>query len=288
MQLNLVIGSRGFIGSHYISFTKAARQHSFEIPNSQALGRLLANGFEIDFVQVSSIFWMAGASSPSNTNSEFDLCYRQDMEYLKDFLTFLINRNWRGRLVFLSSGGCVYKESVNPINESYTLQPNNAYGRLKLEQERLILNSGINYSILRVSNVYGHRKNVTYGQDVISNWLSRYKTNGVCNVFGSLDSFRDYINIEDVISAISLAGRYEGQNHILNVGSSVPVRTREIVDFFITYTHGGIKFNFESARNFDRNGYLLDYSQAQEILGWNPMRSKKLDLEKFIFEQLKV
>jgi len=231
---------------------------------------------------------MAGKSGPSNTTSELDLFYRHDKDSLDRFLNLLIEKNWRGRFVFLSSGGCVYKESTEPISETYELQPNNTYGKLKLEQEASILKSGINYSILRVSNVFGYRKHITYGQDVISNWLSRYRSQEVCHVFGSLHSFRDYINIRDVVSAISLASKYEGQNHILNIGSSIPIKTRELVDFFITYTNGGIKFNFGSARNFDRKGYLLDYSQAQKIIGWAPRLSKKIDLEKFIIEQLKV
>jgi nucleoside-diphosphate-sugar epimerase len=287
LRLDLVVGSKGFIGAHYISFANAVHQKSFEIPTSQALSRFLADDFDIDLARVSTILWMAGKSGPSNTTSKFDLCYRQDKENLQDFLNFLMNKKWRGRFVFLSSGGCVYKESVNPISESYTLQPNNAYGKLKLEQEHLILDSGINYSILRVSNVFGLRTHITYGQDVISNWLSRYRNNEVCDVFGSLDSFRDYINIEDVISAISITSRFQGQNHIINIGSAIPVRTKDLVEFFTTHTHGRINFKFESARNFDRSGYLLDYSQAQLILGWTPMRSKKADLENFIITQLK-
>ncbi len=285
--MNLVVGSKGFIGTHYISFINAVNQKSYEIPTSQALSQFLADASHIDLARVSEILWMAGKSGPSNTTSNFDLCYRQDKENLHDFLNLLMHKKWRGRFVFLSSGGCVYKESVNPISESHTLQPNNAYGKLKLEQERLILNSGINYSILRVSNVFGVRRRISDGQDVISNWLSRYRNNKVCNVFGSLDSFRDYINIEDVISAISLASRFEGQNHILNIGSATPVRTNDLVNYFITHTNGSIEFSFESARNFDRNGYLLDYSQAQSILGWIPKRSKKADLENFIVAQLK-
>jgi nucleoside-diphosphate-sugar epimerase len=287
LRLNLVVGSKGFIGTHYISFTSAVNQTTFEIPTSQALSRFLADDFGIDLARVSTILWLAGKAGPSNTTSKFDLCYRQDKENLQDLLNFLMNKKWRGRFIFLSSGGCVYKESVNAISESYILQPNNAYGKLKLEQESLILNSGINYSILRVSNVFGFRRRITYGQDVISNWLSRYRNNEVCDVFGSLDSFRDYINIEDVISAISLASKFEGQNHILNIGSSIPVRTKDLVNFFITHTNGRINFHFGSARNFDRSGYLLNCSQAQLILGWTPMRSKKVDLESFIITQLK-
>ena len=284
--MNLVIGSKGFIGTHYISFVNSVNQKCFEIPTSQAFSELLAGKFDINFAQVSNILWMAGKSGPSNTTSEFDLFYRQDRDRLEQFLNLLIAKSWRGRFVFLSSGGCVYKESTKPISETYELQPNNTYGKLKLEQEALILKSGINYSILRVSNVFGYRKRITYGQDVISNWLSRYRSQEVCHVFGSLHSFRDYINIVDVVSAISLASKYEGQNHIFNIGSALPIRIQDLVDIFMKHTNENIAFSFGSSRNFDRSGYLLDYTQAQLLMGWNPLHSKKWDIENFIAAQL--
>ena len=276
------------IGAEYTAQLKELKVESFLISSMKALQNFLDNPEKVDIGVVSSVVWVAGKSLPTNTHSKFDLAYIQDYRSLNLFIDFLSKREWRGRFIFLSSGGCVYKESSNPLTENSVLSPNNTYGKLKLEQEKLIQASTLSFSILRVSNVFGLRKIVTPGQDVINNWIHSYKRREKCKVFGNLRTFRDYINVSDVVKAIILAAESLDKNYILNVGSGEKTSIEDLVEILSRCTAERIQFDFQNAREFDRNGYVLDITKAKTLLNWYPERSRKNNISDFISEQISI
>jgi UDP-glucose 4-epimerase len=284
--LDIIVGNRGFIGNELTTHLKELQIDCFTIPSREALQNFVTNPRDIDILNISNVVWLAGKSLPMNTSSRHDLNYRNDFESLELFINVLRRHDWQGRIIFLSSGGCIYRESPYSLTENSSLQPNNAYGQLKLDQEKLIQVSSVAYSILRVSNVFGFRNKVTPGQDVISNWIDCYSKGEQCKVFGSLKSFRDFINVLDVVKAIRLASQSIQCNYIVNIGSGEKISTEQLVEIFLNCTHGKIRFDFQHAREFDRNGYVLDVSKAKYILNWNPDHSKQIDVLNFIAEQI--
>lgn len=284
--MDIIVGNRGFIGNGYTTRLKELDLDFFTIPSRQALQNFISDSRGIDIADVSNVVWLAGESMPMNTSTRHDLNYRNDFESLELFINFLSRNEWQGRIIFLSSGGCIYGESPYSLTENSSLQPNNAYGQLKLDQEKLIQDSPVAYSILRVSNVFGHRNKIMPGQDVINNWINCYTKGEQCKVFGSLKSYRDFINVLDVIKAIRLASQSIERNYIVNIGSGEKISTEELVEIFLNCTYGKIRFDFQHAREFDRNGYVLDVSKAKSVLGWNPEHSKTIHLLNFISRQI--
>ena len=55
----------------------------------------------------------------------------------------------------VTSSAAVYKSSDGIVSESSDTKPSSPYGQSKLDMEKIIISSGINYSILRLFNVYG-------------------------------------------------------------------------------------------------------------------------------------
>ncbi len=284
--MDVIVGSQGFIASHYIDSTYKVNNVHYKVPSLRFMLDIILGIEIVDLDKVQNILWLAGKSFPFNTTSKNDPGYVYDLETLTSFLNFLIENKWKGRFIFLSSGGCVYAQSHNALTEGSKLQPNNLYGRLKVEQENLIINSGITFTILRVSNVFGHRVRVTSGQDVINNWIRNFKVGNICQVYGSLETFRDYINVIDVVSAISLATTKSDSSHILNIGSGVILSTKELVEIFDKCTSREIKFDFKGARSIDRFGYVMDISLASSVLGWAPKYSDKISISQFIKKEL--
>lgn len=284
--MDIIVGNKGFIGNEYTTSLKGLDLDCFTIPSREALQDFISESRGIDIAGVSNVVWLAGKSVPMNTSTRHDLNYRNDFESLELFINFLGGHEWQGRIIFLSSGGCIYEESPYLLTENSSLQPNNAYGQLKLEQENLIQDSPVAYTILRVSNVFGHRNKIMPGQDVINNWINCYTKGEQCKVFGSLKSYRDFINVLDVIKAIRLASQSIERNYIVNIGSGNKISTQELVEIFLNCTRGKIRFDFQHAREFDRNGYVLDVSKAKSVLGWIPEHSKTIHLLNFISRQI--
>jgi UDP-glucose 4-epimerase len=285
--LNVIVGSEGFIGQHYTRCLTNINEDFFRVPTREALLNIISANRALTLGEVSNVIWLAGKTFPFNCTSINNPNYMNDLESLDCFLEFLQGRRWSGRFIFLSSGGCVYASSSNPLSESSKLGPNNLYGTLKLEQEKLVIASGIMHSILRVANVFGHKNRIISGQDVISNWISNYKLGNTCEVYGNLDSFRDYINVIDVVRAIMSCSMNSTVNHLLNIGSGEVMQTRELMELFTRHTHGQIKFHFKNSREIDRNGYVLDISHAKKVLGWIPTNSHISDVSDFIVEELR-
>ena len=278
LSLNLIIGSRGFIG-HNLTLQLQREQKMFHaLPTYESYSDFIAVTKKAYLDSLSNIIWVAGKASPSNTKSRQDHLFTMELSGLNNLLKFLSHNQWSGKLIFLSSGGCIYKTSSLPLNEECELAPNNYYGELKLEQESLIISSQVRHSILRVSNVYGYRESLKPGKDVISTWLHNALNKETCQVFGDLSSYRDYINISDLVMAISLATQPCTSNNIINIGSGIRISTSELIEIFSRASKETIHFDFQTARDFDRKGFVLDIYRANEVLGWKPKSSMKRDL----------
>jgi UDP-glucose 4-epimerase len=276
-----IAGDRGFIGS---SLAKIMLESEFEvfgfnssnptIVEPQKMNSLLRN--------VDTLVWAATKVNPIIAENKPELLDRE----LKDWGEFL--RYWekekkkKARLVFLSSGGCVYSGRDLPFKEEFPDLGINAYGLHKVQMEKILQNSITNWTILRLSNVYGLGQESGRGQGVIAEWRKSLKENHFINVFGSLDSFRDYIHIKDACEAIILSTGPEGQDQVFNVGSGEKTTLRELLDHVEKISKTNFQLNIFEGRQSDRDGYHLDISRFKNTFGWSP----KVSLEKGLREIL--
>lgn len=105
------------------------------------------------------------------------------------------------RLVFLSSGGAVYGESRGASERSLP-RPASYYGAHKYLAERYVELSGLPYAIARLSNVYGPGQRSDLEGGVVSIFLERLRNGVPVTIHGSGDQRRDFVHVEDVVSAI--------------------------------------------------------------------------------------
>jgi nucleoside-diphosphate-sugar epimerase len=119
-------------------------------------------------------------------------------------------------IIFLSSGGCIYTAGAQSFSEEDEAFGANQYGRLKIAMENELIKSGLPNSILRVANVYGPNQPYGRGQGVIAEWIHSIQNSKEIRVYGELNSFRDYLFIEDLCFAIQLVIEHEGLEKIFN------------------------------------------------------------------------
>lgn len=270
---HLVIGSAGFIGSRLLK--RLGSSSTIGIPSRALFQELMDIKRSICF---ESVYWAAGSIMPA-TSSNLEIKSSYDYRDLARFLQ--VFRGRYSRLIYLSSGGCVYGPGNGPFNEDSVASPVNQYGELKLACERLINTESELNIVLRTANVFGIGQIARKSQGVLPHWIESIKSNAPLNVLGELKSFRDYVDVDSVLDAIQLANNHSNSD-IFNVGSGIPTTLAELISIFQEVVGKNLPLKLFDAREPDRLGYYLDCTKAKSVLGWNFRDNVRKSIERVV------
>ena len=90
---------------------------------------------------------------------------------------------------------------------------------------------------------------------------------------GNLDPKRDYVNVSDVVSAITtIINSYKGRFDVFNIGSGKEYSVCEILELIekIIGRKVGIMQRKDRIRTSDRMHLLANIDHITNELGWNP------------------
>lgn len=182
------------------------------------------------------------------------------------------------KIVFISSGGTVYGRPVSlPVCENDPTEPECSYGvtKLMIEKYLALFNHlyGLEYTVLRLSNPYGSRQNPNGIQGAISVFLGKVATNNPIQIWGDGKVIRDYIYIDDLVDAISIAIKTNTPYRIFNIGSGKGVSLNEIIEVIHQVTKNAVPVEYQSKRSFDIPEIILDVSRANQQLKWTATTS---------------
>ncbi len=191
------------------------------------------------------------------------------------------------RVIFISSGGTVYGiPQRNPIDEQHPTDPISSYGITKLALEKYVAMyaaaAGIDYLILRPSNVYGEGQRLQIGQGVIGVLIDRALRGQELEVWGTGDSLRDYIYIADFIVAVLSLLTYTGSFRIFNVSGGKGHSVQDILGILQRQLGRLPKIRYEPARGFDVPANVLDASLLRAEVGWEPRVQLEEGVERVI------
>jgi UDP-glucose 4-epimerase len=178
------------------------------------------------------------------------------------------------KIIFASSGGAIYGEpSSLPAAESTVEMPISHYGVAKLSVERYLrayhFLHGLKFTILRYANVYGPRQN-PYGEaGVVAIFGGQALRNEVSTIFGDGSKTRDYVFIEDVVTA-NLLALEKGDCGVFNIGRGSQVSDYEIFEAIQRVSGHKNEVRFAPHRAGEVQHIALDSEAAREVLGWTP------------------
>lgn len=142
----------------------------------------------------------------------------------------------KAKVIFSSTGGALYsEEAFLPFTEDSLIKPASPYGIAKRTVETYLEffknQYGLDYTVLRYSNVYGPRQ---AGAEcgVIAIFMNKLIKGEPITVFGDGNSTRDYVFVQDVVSANMLAMNISGT---YNVSTGVGTSVNQIVDLLKPY-----------------------------------------------------
>ena len=184
--------------------------------------------------------------------------------------------------IIYSSSGKVYGPMKNKnISEDDLLEPKNSLGEIeKISEETLRLltkGSKVCLVIARIFNVYGEEQKDSFVIPHILNQLNNAEI-----LLGNLNDYRDYIYVDDAVSALSLLNNtvLPLENNIYNIGTSKPNCVNDILKAIEKSTNKKLNIKTENSRmRFDEN--VSEISDIKKImkLGWEPKFSLEQGLK---------
>jgi len=179
------------------------------------------------------------------------------------------------KVVFTSSGGTVYGEyQGKPFLESATAAPRTLYGLSKLTCENYLElfcnHHNIEYSICRISNLYGPFQNLFGVQGLIAVTIGNLLINKPAEVWGNGENIRDYVFVTDVVKALISSMHYSGEHKKINIGSGEGVSVNEVLDCIQRVSCRSIDRDYLDSANGFVNVNILDTTLAKNVLNWEP------------------
>lgn len=305
----VVTGGAGFIGS---ALTRAlvADSWSVLVADNFSTGFESNIPLEADFIKMDlgeessyknlenvncdAVFHLAGQSSGEGSFKDplYDLkSHVMSTFYLLDWC----KKKHVPRFTYASSMGVYGDPKFLPVNEAHPLQPKTFYAAAKASAEAYITlyqAMGIDTTIFRLFNVYGPGQNLDNKlQGMVSIYLSYILENVPITVRGSKDRFRDFVYIDDVVSAWMLSLENPVSfGKIYNVASGKKTMVEDLIkalknsfgvpDYPVEYKDGTIG---------DQFGIIGDNSLISKELKWKVKTDLQTGLKNMIdFEKARV
>lgn len=183
----------------------------------------------------------------------------------------------------------LYNLQLQATDEDSKIHPSSFYGITKQVQEQMVILATkikkINGFALRYQNVYGPGQSLKNPYTGILSIFSRLALrNETINIFEDGLESRDFVFIDDVVRATvqCLDPDLTGQ-HILNVGSGVPVSVMDVATNIVSYLKSNSEILISGAfREGDIRHNFADLTKAKEILGFEPKFSFREGLHQFL------
>jgi UDP-glucose 4-epimerase len=262
-----VIGSNGFIGRAVVPALRAAGTHVVEFPSQRPF--LRPNGSPTaELAAAGAVCYLASRINPAiaESDAEASAAHLATVRSLLDAL-----RDSGKRVVYPSSGGTIYDTTREPpYAETSPLKAIGRFGAMKIQVEKMLREArGIETVALRVSNAYGPGQVPGKGFGVVASWIAAAARNEPLHVYGSLETTRDFVYIDDICAVFARVLAHEAPPQVVNVGSGVPTTLGELAGAIGDVT-GGVDVVLEPDRGFDVARSWLDVTRAKETLGWTP------------------
>ena len=183
------------------------------------------------------------------------------------------------KIIFSSTGGAIYGEQEEfPATESHPLRPLCPYGVSKLSFEKYLdyysQAFGLQYCILRYSNIYGPRQDPFGEAGVVAIFAERFLGGKQPIINGDGQQTRDFLYVGDVAKANVIALNLEG-SHCFNIGTGQETSINTIFAMMKDLTGSNFKEVHGPEKQGEQKRSVISPQLAQRSIGWRPEVSLK-------------
>lgn len=307
----LITGGAGYIGSHcalkllennqdIIIFDNLSTGHEEIIEILKTVKPFeFIKGDLVNFDEINDVFkkykieyviHFAGLSEVEDSMNNPEKYYQNNVFASMNLFSSMIKNDVK-KIVFSSSAAVYGNPEYLPIDELHPIKPINPYGKTKAMIEDILADYsssyGINSVVLRYFNVAGadskirigewHKKETHLIPNIIKSFsLNEFKLYG--NSWNTKDGtcIRDYINVEDIVSAHILALVYLKNNlkfEIFNLGTNEGNSIKEILSECEKVLNKKINYKIYPKRLGDVEKLVANNQKAKEVLNWDNKKS---------------
>lgn len=294
----LITGISGFIGQHVAS---KFLQEGYDVvgvdikpkPNNPKIESYKHYQIDINSPDFENVFMendielvvhlAANSSVPYSVNNPIE---DAEVNYLGSIRTVSLAKKFGVERFIAASTAALYAHPrYLPVKESHPPNCLSPYAITKQAMEYYIVLSGIDYTILRFSNVYGPGQDKKGEAGVISIFIDAMKANEDVKIYGDGEQIRDFIYVGDVARAIYDVSQSENCiNKIMNISANKATTINEL------FNKLKVLLNYDKApiylpeRDGDIKASILDNSLANETFGFEPT----VDIETGLCETLNI
>jgi UDP-glucose 4-epimerase len=290
----LVTGAAGFIGSHIVDKYVELGHEIVVIDNLSSGNKQNINPkvkfYETDITDLEKIRKIILDEKPDIINhhaaqisvtksiQEPELDFKVNVEAFENIINTAKQANTK-KIIFPSSAAVYGDTKELPTKEDTKKEPMSPYAENKLKAEQLLINSNINFTILRYSNVYGPRQSVEGEAGVVAIFCNKLLKQQTPTIFGDGKQLRDFIFVKDIAEANILV-LDNGDNKIMNISTGKGNTINELFNILKEISEFENEPNYENPRKGDILKSYLDNTKAKEILDWKPETDFKQGLKK--------
>lgn len=281
----LVTGGAGFVGSHIVDCL-VSEGHQVSVVDNLATGNrgnvnqeAVFHEVDIRDEKLEEVFARERpqvvihlAAQISVPKSLEDVFYDESVNVTGTLRVLEMMRKFGAGKIIYSSSAAVYGNPVLlPVEVDHPCAPVSPYGTSKyLAEEYIKLYKrmyGIEFAILRYSNVYGPRQTVSGEAGVIAVFIDRLKKNEALVINGDGKHTRDFVYVEDVARA-NLDALVRGKGIVVNISTGVETSLQELADELQRVAGKEVEVVYGPERPGDILRSRLSPEKAETLLGW--------------------
>jgi len=176
------------------------------------------------------------------------------------------------KIIYTSSmsvyGDGDFKKEIDKVNPISHYGISKFCGELYLKQYK---EYGIDYTIFRLFNVYGFGQDLeNLDQGMVSIYLAQSLKSNTIEVKGSLNRYRNFIYIDDVVNALILGLDDKTKNQTYNVCTSTKTTVKELLDTIFKAHNKVFKIKNIGQYEGDQNGCTGNNEKLKK-LNWKPL-----------------
>ena len=296
----LITGGSGFIGRHLIRVLSQNEDAEIYVlsrkemndPNVTVLHGDVLNAEQIESIfceySFDVVYHFAAITEHHRIVDEKAQTFRTNLQGTINLLESF-NRHCNNSLFVYSSTGKVYgKSNEMPLSESAYVNPQNILGKTKRITEEVIELYAIpknQYLCCRIFNIFGEWQKRSF---VVPTILDQLNESSI--YLGALHDLRDYLYIDDLISAFiacqNNASNFSQVDYV-NIGSGIPADVSDILDAISELLGRKLDVSIDKSklRNDETVVEFCNNRKLREKTGWQPQYSLKAGLSKMLQQE---
>jgi len=293
----IITGGNGFLG-HNLSKKFLDKNHEVIIIDNKKNNSSAAKFIRCDITEERSlnkiiikkkniILHCAGQPSAAKSFEEPILDLKVNILGTLNILNWA-KKNNTTKIIYASTFN-VYEENVRSckLKETSPCKSKSLYSVSKKAAEDYIINYGsyigLKWNILRMFNIYGpgqDPKNKFLG--MLSIFLNMARSNKKIFIKGSLDRFRDFIYIDDVVEAwYKVALSEKNYNKVYNLGTGKKTYIKDLLKKIIKITNSASVIKQLDGTPGDFTGCYADVNNLKKDFNFQPKTNLNLGIKNF-------